>query len=268
MPLFSLTGDRRGESVLALVAPSGERDEVLIAAEGLTGVDAYTGVALRRGLEFYARYRQQPVTFCPPNDSAVWDLLSNLMGHDLPVHFTLSADALPAATHTRSAVLPARRYTSVAAVRDYADLMPAVVGENYGMRHAIFLAKAFSVFTENALEHASDSPIGAVAAIGYDRESDALQLVVTDLGVGLTAESDPYEAMLKIAERSQGTIGRPGTLGGLAGLVREAQRKEIDLELRIASGAGRLSWRERLPDVSEAQTVSGFTAAAILHLDQ
>jgi anti-sigma regulatory factor (Ser/Thr protein kinase) len=268
MLVFSLTGDHRGESALALVPPSSERDELLIAAEELTACDTYSAVALRAAAEFYARYRQQPVTFCPPADSGVWDLLANLMGRDLPAHFTLSGDASPPAPSARCAVLPCQRITSIADVHAIAEHMPEIVGENYGMRPAIFLATAFSVFAENALQHASTSPIGAVAGVGYEREAEALQLVVTDLGPGLTADRDPYEAIIQMVERSQGNPRGQGVLGGLAGLVADAQRKGIDLELRIASGAGRLSWRAGAPNVSEAQAVPGFTAAAILNLDE
>ena len=85
--------------------------------------------------------------------------------------------------------------------------------------------------------------------------------MVTDLGAGLGAADDPEEAMIELIERSQNQRA-----AGLAGLVADAGRKEIDLELRIASAGGRLSWREGVADVSAEQAVPGFTAAAIIRL--
>lgn len=270
MPVLPLTGDCRGDPVLALALPtSRSREEVLIAASDVTAVDTYTGVALRTSIEYHARWCQQPVTFCPPRDGAAWDLLSNLVGHELPGHVVVADDAPPAAPHVRDAVLPAQRIEEAGLMNRTASRMArSIGGERYGDRAAVMIATAFSVLADNALHHGSSSPIGAVYAVGYDREAHALQLVVTDLGPGLTGAAEPRDAMNRIVKHSRGAPRRRGSFHGLAGLAADADRKEIDLELRIASGAARLSWRRGDADIWESGSVPGFTAAAIVRLDQ
>lgn len=261
--IVSISGDQRGESALAhLPTPGAAREELLIEASGLAKVDAFTAVTARALVEHYGRRGQQSVTFCPPTATAVWNLLSNLMGSDLPRHFALVDGASPPSSRARDAVLPTQRVESLNVADLLADGMPRVVGDAYGKRNARFLGAAFGALAENAVLHASDSPVGALAAIGYDRESHALQVVVTDLGAGLGAAEDPEEGLTELMERSD------AKLGGVAGLTRDAQQKGIDLELRIASAGGRLSWRNAVPRVSGAQAVPGFTAAAIVHLDR
>lgn len=261
--IVSITGDQRGESALAhLPTLGGPREEILVEARGLTRVDSFTAVTLRALVEYYGRRLQQTVTFRPPTVSTVWDLLSNLMGADLPRHFCLADETSPPAPHAQGAVLPTQRVTSLDITDLLTDGLPTVIGDAHGPRNARFLAAAFGVLVENALIHAPNSAVGALGAIDHEREANALQLVVTDLGAGLGAPEDPQEAVIGLVERSDENGG------GIAGLVGDAQRKGIDLELRIASGSGRLSWRNGVPKVSEAQAVPGFTAAAIIHLDR
>jgi hypothetical protein len=260
--IVSFSGDQRGESALThLPARHAERQELLIQASGLAKADTYTAVVTRALIEFYARRGQQTVTFCPPADPPTWGLLATLIGCDLPRHFTLTDDA-PKPPTARAAMIPVQPIASI----EVADLLTRglrqEIGETYGKRNIAILEGAFGTLVENGIEHAPDSPVGVLAAIGHEREAHVLQLVVCDLGAGLGAAADPEEAMIELVERSQ---SRPAA--GLAGMVADARRKEIDLELRIASGASRLSWRHGVADVRADQAVPGFTAAAIIHLD-
>ena len=260
--LVSITGDQRGESALAHLPVLGNPvEEVLIEARGLSHIDAFTAVTLRALVEYHGRHGQQTVTFRPPEGATTWSVLSNLMGRDLPRHFCLARETSPPASRARAAVLPTQRVETLDVADLIADGLPDVIGDEYGRRNARFLAGAFGALAENALVHGSRSPTSALAAIGFDREANALQLVVNDLGKGLSLADDPEEAVIDLVERS-GDTG-----GGIAGLARDAERKEIDLDLRIASSGGRLSWRGGVPKVSAAQAVPGFTAAAIVHLE-
>lgn len=260
--IVSINGDQRGESALAHLPRFGTpREELLIAASGLSHVDTFTGIAVRALVEYYGRSCQQSITFCPPAKSPVWSMLSTLVGRDLPKHFALADGAGPPRAAARAVVLPTQRVETLAVTRLLSDGMIDLVGDAYGKRNASMLAAAFGVFVENALVHGGESPIGALAAISHERETHALQLVVTDLGAGLVAEEEPEAAVIEMVERSETGFH------GLAGLVADARKKGIDFELRIASGGGRLAWGEGPANVFGAQAVPGFTAAGIIHLD-
>jgi hypothetical protein len=260
----SISGDQRGETALANLPNVGAGGEELhIEAGGLVKVDACTAVALRALVEYHGSRCHKTVTFRPPRSGQTSALLASLLGAGLPDYFCLASGTSFPVGRSRAAILPTRRIESLDDNDEVAEgLLDLIDDEIYGCRNVALVATAFGVFGENALIHAPDSVVGTLAAIAYEREASALQLVVTDLGRGLADAEDPYEAVIDLVERSQ----QHG--GGLDGLVADAHRKEIDLELRIASSSGRLSWRNGVPNVSEAQAVPGFTATAIIHLDQ
>lgn len=262
--IVSISGDQRGETGLAnlpTVATGGE--ELRVEAGALVKADAYTAVALRALVEYYGSRCHKTVTFRPPRSDETWTLLAALLGAGLPDYFCLSAGASFPVERSRAAILPTRRIDSPDDNDQVAEgLLDLIDGDMYGRRIVALMASAFAVLGENALIHAPDSVTGTLAAIAYERDASTLQLVVTDLARGLAGAEDPYEALLDLVERSQ----QDG--GGLDGLVADARRKEIDLELRIASSSGRLSWRNGVANVSEAQAVPGFTATAIIHLDR
>lgn len=259
--LISISGDQRGESALVhLPNPNAEREEVLIEAQGLTHVDAFTAAALRGAVEYYGRRCQKTVTFGPPANTTVWRLLSSLMGTDLSHHFCLARGAAPP-TQARAAVLPTQRIDSLDVTDLIANGLPELIGDNYGRRNARLLASAFGTLVENSLMHASTSPIGTLATINFEKDANTLQLVVADLGPGLGGAKDAEGALINLVEQSQ----KSG--GGLTGLVEDSQRKEIDMELRIASAGGRLEWRDGTPEISGAQFLHGFTSAAIIQLE-
>lgn len=262
--IVSISGDQRGETALANLPTVGVGDEELrVEAGGLVKVDAYTAVALRALVEYYGSRCHKMVTFRPPASDETWALLAGLLGAGLPEYFCLAAGASFPRGRSRAAILPTRRIESLDDNDEVAEgLLDLIDGDTYGRRNVALMATAFAVFGENALIHAADSVIGTLAAIIYEREASTLELVVTDLGRGLADAEDAYETVIDLVERSQ----QHG--GGLDGLVADARRKEIDLELRIASSSGRLLWRNGVPNVSEAQAVPGFTAAAIIHLDR
>jgi len=262
--IVSISGDQRGETALANLPTVGAGGEELrVEAGGLVKVDAYTAVVLRALAENYGSRYRKTVTFRPPKSDETWALLASLLGAGLPDYFCPAAGATFPVVHSRAAILPTRRIESVDDNDEVAErLLDLIDSDSYGRRNVALMASAFAVLGENALIHAADSVIGTFAAIAYERDAGTLQLVVTDLGRGLVGAEDPYEAVIDLVERSQ----QHG--GGLDGLVADARRKEIDLELRIASSSSRLSWRNGVPNVSEAQAVPGFTAAAIIHLDR
>jgi hypothetical protein len=244
--IISISGDQRGEAALThLPVPGANGEELRIEAGGLSDVDVYTAVVIRALAEYYGSRCRMVVSLQPPRQAATWRLLAALLGRGLPEQFCLAPETEFPAMGSRAAILPTRLIDSLDDNDEVADHVVDLIGNNYGYRNADLMAAAFGVLGENALLHGVDSPVRPIAAIGHERESNVLQLVVTDLGRGLVS-ADPYEHMIDLVERSE------QTRGGLYGLNAEARRKEIDLELRIASSAARLSWRGERPSVSEA----------------
>jgi hypothetical protein len=261
--LISLAGEIRGESGLQYLPAIGERvdDELLLHAKGMTGVDAWLGVAMRARIEYHARYFQRPVCIVAPDDRRTWRLLASLVG-ELPAQVSLArGDEWPPG-RAQAALLPAQRLEGLGLVDQLADFLPSYLARNYPRTEARFLAAAFKTLAENSHLHARDSPIGAIAAILYDGRDHALQLVVVDLGQSVARVASAEQALEEIQARSASGGG------GLVELTRVARRRNLDLELTVAAGSGRLHWSAGTDRWSTETTwaVQGFAVGAIARL--
>jgi anti-sigma regulatory factor (Ser/Thr protein kinase) len=257
---ISLAGDVRGETALVHIPrrPS-NADEVMILADGVTQVDAWTGTALRTVIEYHGRVRQRRVVFSPPGNATVARLLAGLLDNDLPGNFCVSNDAAAVGSPPRSVILPATVIKTFQAADEVGDVIPEL-GSHYARQIVRFLAGAAVVLAENAVQHAGDSPIGAVATLAHERDEDELQLVVADLGGSITRSPDVH---LVLQEAVQDSLANDGSF---IGLTRQAERFGLDVTLTLAAGSGRLYWRAGTWTPAEAQHVEGFTAAVTVHL--
>lgn len=256
---ISLAGDVRGEAALVHIPrrPS-SAGEVMILADGVTRVDAWTGTALRTVIEYHGRIRQRRVVFSPPSNATVARLFAGLLDNDLPGHFCLSNDAAAVGSPPSSVILPSTVITNFYGADDIGDAIPGL-GSQYARRPMNFLAGAAVAFAENAVQH-GESLIGAVVTIAYEREEDELQLVVADLGASVTHSTDVHRALEKAVQDSAANDG------SLSGLTLQAERLELDVTLTLAAGSGRLYWRAGTWTPAEEQHVEGFTAAVTVHL--
>jgi hypothetical protein len=256
---------RRGNA-LALLPPEGGRwDDAILFAGGLRHCDAWTGTALRSAVEYQARHCSRPIGLGPPTDgNACRELLALIGAHhpdDLPRHFCLSDDAeLPDISVPRTVLLPAQRIDHYTDADRFTDILPTLL-HAFPQGSARLIASAFGELTDNSLQWGAASPIGTVATVAHEREAHALQVVVCDLAPGLPQAEASVEWLGGLGKRSA------GDLSAWAGLIRTAERRELDAELAVAVGSARLSWRAGgEPQVTAASQVAGFTAALELAL--
>lgn len=260
--LLSTLPDLRGEAALATFLPpeGATASEVLVVAQHLEKVDAFTACALRALIEYHARVRSTRVILNPPDHAETYRTLWHLLGDDRPKHFGCSNDASPPGkTAPRTVILPATVIPSVGMGDIIAGLVPRLC-DPMPKPPARLIAGAFAELVDNALFHGDDSPIGAVAAIFHERSMHALQLVVIDLGARVAREPDAPAALSDCIVESEHNDG------GLASLVHQIERRDLDARILIAAGNGRVQWGSGGWTASQAQHVNGFTASVSVRL--
>jgi hypothetical protein len=256
---------RRGNALALLPPEAGSWDDAIIFAGGLEYSDAWTGTTLRSAIEYQARHCSRPVSLGPPTDvDACQQLLALIGAHqpqDLPGHFCLADDAeMPDIEVPRSVILPAQRIDHHAQADGLTEILPALM-QSFPTSSARLIASAFAELIENSLASGSASPIGTVATVAHEREAHALQVVVADLAPGLPQDASSVQWLEALVKNSDGDFR------AWAGLIRTAERRQLDAELVVAAGSARLSWRAGAePHVTTASQVAGFTAALELAL--
>lgn len=262
----SLLGQLTGEQALAYLATlttprlAGAYRRVLIV-NGLTACDAYTGLVLRACIDLHLE--DDPgnrAQIWEPKDEAVWRRLHDLLS-PLPDRCELVEDQ----SHPErdpEIIVPAFRIDD--------PEQAALLGQTIARAHthlgveiaaARAAAEAIVVFVNNARTHAADSRIGVSVACALKPNTRELELVALDLGEGVSADSEPVERLREMVARSR------RDLGGLASLVLLAERRRLDVTLRLASGAARARWAtsERLR-YNEGPAVPGFVASFTVRL--
>jgi hypothetical protein len=260
-PFLTIGPDMRRQHALALLPPAGGRwQDATIFAEPMLQCDAWTGTALRAAVEYQARHCSRPISISLPTDEkACRELLSLIGAHnpeDLPRHFCRSDNAqLPDVKLPTTVVLPAQRLRHFSDADRLTELLPRRLA-NFAPRPARLIASAFAELTENSLENAATSPVATIATIAHEREHHALQVVVTDLLDSGPQDDAAADWLHDIATASA------GALSAWAGLIRMAEQAELDAELHLAAGPGRLRWQTGgEPEAALGSQIAGFTAA-------
>jgi hypothetical protein len=262
----SLVGQLRGEHALAYLATlttprlAGAYRRVLVV-NGLTACDAHTGLVLRVCIDLHLDgHPGNRAQIWEPKDESVWRRLHDLLS-PLPDRCELVEDqSYP--ERDPEIVVPAFRIDD--------PEQAALLGQTIARAHtrlgvdlaaARAAAEAIVVFVDNARLHAADSRIGVSVACTLEPDSRELQVVALDLGQGVSADPEPVERLREIVARSR------RDLGGLASLILLAERRRLDVTLRLASGAARARWTtgERLR-YEEASPVPGFVASLTVRL--
>lgn len=251
----TLPADLRAEAALQLLPQRGTTpDELMLLGEPVRHIDAWGGAALRTTIEYFARYQQRQVTLSMPESRPACELLHGLVRHDHPAHLVLPSDSNQHdAPQPPNVLLAARRVPAP----EHADALAEDLFERGSgrLREPIrFAAKHLPELSLNALTHGGNSPTAPVVCAVHEREEDEVQLVIIDLGSRMAR--DNAEAL------EHAVRGRAD--GHLRSLVESAQARDIDLSLTLASGVGRLYWRDGRWSRATAEAVPGFTAALTL----
>jgi anti-sigma regulatory factor (Ser/Thr protein kinase) len=227
-------------------------------AGALEQIDGFGAAALRTRIEFVARVQQCRVTLSPPRSTSAWELLHGLICVETPRHFVLADDAAePEGARPRTVLLPAVPLSSSSLAEVVgAELVSRASG--IAVKPMRFLAGALPELVDNALAHGR-SPTPPIACCFHDRDQQALQLIVCDLGNTFSRHA---EAADRIADAIESAPD-----GGLQTLLALARHRDLEADLRLISGRGRVFW-DANGDLwtDEAQEFAGFTAALTIPL--
>lgn len=255
---ISLGADACGEPALAYIPrrPS-TAVECMIVAAHTERADAWTGTSLRTAIEYHGRLRQRRVVLGLPRQRRAATLLAGLLDNDLPRHFCLTNDSGPVGLPPRNVILPS---TVVWNVDEGDNAGDAVLdfGEGYPRRPVRYIAGATSMLAEQTFQR--QSPIGTICTVVHERDDNTLQLVMTDLGLSERAAPASGQELEALVQRSE----MYDTVGWLA---TQAERLELEVDITVAAGAGRLRTTEMGPiGATTEAAVAGFTTAVVVGL--
>jgi hypothetical protein len=245
----SLAGE---DAVIRIPARGPRPEEACIHAKDLRDIDAYGGAALRAWIEYYARYHKQFVTVSECASAPAWALFHGLQARDPPAHLKLTDDATtPPGTPPRSILLPAVRVETMSEADALSDLLHQMAGGQIA-RQVRFLAGVLPELVLNALTHASGSPISPVACALHHRPSDRIQLVVADMGEVLARSGNAGTELLNILQNEPESA--------LNTLAERAEEAELEPEILLATGPGRVEWAAGEWIDRNGSQVHGFVA--------
>lgn len=241
-----------GERALGLLNELGDPDkaEMKIRADELTEIDAWGGAAVRMMIE----HHMNQVSVSSPRDKATRPILYGLLKKDSPPHLVLPPDCKKREPLHPAILLQAQPVRS----REEADARAVELFERFGgdVRDAAsFAAKYLPELVMNALQNPKLGPVPPVACAFLDRDRRELQLVVVDIAPRRPAFNE--ESLSKKIRAVQAAA-----LCSLAGYV---EHRSLDVELRIASGTGRLHWDGSWFE-GTAEPVPGFCAAITVRI--
>jgi hypothetical protein len=244
--------DERGENALALLPkPSVRGTPVLYYARNLQVSDAWTGTTLRASIEYHCVNLGNPVTLDAPDSDRAFAQLCDLLG-PLPQNFHPTR-SVPGGRRGL-ALLPALRVESERDL-DAAATTVHYRASGYGEPVARTAAAALAVFVDNALTHASTSPIGVVTTIAYDPDANSVCVVSSNLGPDLVEPQEAETFLLGIKARATASHSN------LAHLVEASARRGLSVTLTLAAGPGRLRWTTSGVSSMTTSSVPGFTQA-------
>jgi hypothetical protein len=254
---ISLAVDARGEAALAYIPrrPS-DAPECMIVADHTEHADAWTGTALRAAIEYHGRFRQKRVVLGLPRQGRAATVLAGLLDNDLPHHFCLSNDSTSVGAPPRNVILPSTVLWSPEEGDDAGDAV-SDLGKAYARRPVRYISGAVSMLAELTFQR--ESPIGTICTVMHDRDENSLQLVMTDLGVSERSAPRDGEELTALATEE-------GVTEAVDWLVSQAGKLQLDIDIVLAAGAGRLRASEAGSTPSDSTDVEGFTAAVIVGL--
>jgi hypothetical protein len=125
-----------------------------------------------------------------------------------------------------------------------------------------YLATTLMIVADNGLQHGRSS-CGIVICGAVEPQTSTAQLVAIDLGTSISGSVDPGAALRRCVDSAR----RP--FGGLQHLVDLANRANLDVSVRIASGTARSRWdsADRLWRHDIAAFAPGFTVGISISSD-
>lgn len=243
-----------------LCAPGGPRR--VIDARALEFADAFTGAAVREAIDRHVRRdRGHSVVVREPAKLETLAALYDLLG-TLPRRSRWAGEA-DRPRRDPAVLLPAMRITSAPKLRDAANFLGSAAAGPLRLppNASWLLATAAAHFGDNALKHSPAGQRSVLLCACHELTSHDLQVVALSAAVPEAAQEQPAAYLREAMARSD------ATLGGLFSLRELARRRKISATLRLATGSGRLFWRDDKPRYEgQAPIIPGFVASLEIHL--
>jgi hypothetical protein len=243
-----------------LCAPGGPRR--VIDARALEFADAFTGAAVREGIDRHLRRdRGHSVVVREPTNPETLAALYDLLG-TLPRRSRWAGEA-DRPRRNPAILLPAMRLTNAQELRDAANFLGSAAEGPLRLppQASRLLAMAAAHFGDNALKHSPAGQRSVVLCACHELDSHDLQVVALSEAVPQAAGEKPAAYLREVMGQSH------ANLGGVFSLVELARRRGVPATLRLATGTGRLFWRDEKPRYEgQAAPVPGFVASLEIHL--
>jgi hypothetical protein len=264
----SLTGELAGPTALQRIPgpPSGAPEELCLDATGVTTTDSFAAVAVQA--TFHQHLSANPEsTAClwPPKDPASQRRLYSLLG-PLPDRCALPSDFHVPERDPRI-IIPAMPVEDV----DEAELIARTIKAagstarlgnlRLAVNQAQVLATGGFALLDNALSHPSGSPCPPIVSCSIEVGSRNVQLVVHDLGSGISNDPKPLDALRVCLERSRANFG------GISTTVDLLRNRGDGASMVIRTGTAQARWSENWSTREGAHSV-GWGVGLLIDRDQ
>jgi hypothetical protein len=171
-----------------------------------------------------------------PSDSSVAVQLAALLG-PLPERVTLAGqvNGEPPANYALVPATPVE--DSHAAVALGSWTLDACERAGIARKRTAFVTAATMELADNAVVHAKGPTDAPVVAVTTATRGRVVEIAVLDTGRGVSESSDPREFLRTIPRRA--LDGKPGFLGNI---LQRARRADVQVQVQIFAGTGRLLW--------------------------
>jgi anti-sigma regulatory factor (Ser/Thr protein kinase)/ABC-type transporter Mla MlaB component len=258
MEYLSLSGDLTRasavEKVLTLSTSADAASEICLDAGFVERADAVAAAALRlRIARHHREHEQGTVTLVLPKEPELAARLSALL-QPPPERVTLvgQVDQQPPANYS---LVPATIVSdSHAAVALGGATLDACERARISRRRSMFITEAAMELADNAVVHAQAATDAPVVALTSVARGSQIELAVLDTGHGIAESDDPREALRAIPRRA--LDADPGFLADILQRAREAQ---VQVQVQILAGTGRLLWTAMQHRTAAARYLPGTT---------
>lgn len=259
----TLTPALRGQRAIAALGPlcSPAAPRLEVDATNLKRADAFTGVVVREVVRRHLDADPGHQIFLrEPHDSPTWDMLSDLVG-TLPRRARWAGDQR-AARREQQVLLPTTSIDDEEVAKLISkSWLPAIMANlRLPAAERRLLMSAAAAFADNGLRYGSGAATLLCAC--HDEQANDLQLVALSSWEAPAEDFDAVDMLREALAKSRRAIG------GIAMLIDQAKRRNIDATIRLAVDQGRLHCRgQATPRIEgDAPPIPAFVASLEIHL--
>jgi hypothetical protein len=244
---------------------SAEDPELVIDASAAQVVDAFTGAVTMANVEEHLGKpgKGRSATVTPPQGGEVHGRFYTMLTL-APKGCKVEHAGATAPVRDPRILLPATRIHTASEADTLALFLRASSQRSdlgtarLGSREAGLLAAALPDLVDNAMRHAPSSGCGVIVCSALESDNREAQLVVTDLGTGVSGSPEALSLLREAWTRSR------TELGSLHYLTERASMFGLDVSVQIRTGDAHGRWRRRW-NSDNAEFTPGWTVGVTIH---